>query len=137
MPPPTQGQIARVAEHYCIESAAQRLGIGCQEFGERLADNLFSQRRQLAHAVYDSGRREPVYAWQLQTSSPGKIKRLVERFCWDVEDGEINSIDDLFGILDREFQAPPDLRNNLYELTFLTPPSDDTLRSVELLSTGV
>jgi len=132
MPMSTPGQIACVAAHYCVESAAQRLGVTCQAFGERLADSLFSKRRLLAYAVYDSGRRQPVYASHLQVVSPGKIKRLVERFCWDVEDGEVNSMDELIGILDREFQAPPDLRNNLYELTFLTPPSDDTLRIVEL-----
>ena len=38
--------------------------------------------------------------------------------------------------MDREFRSTPLSESNLYELTYLDPPANDTVRKVEMLQGG-
>ena len=133
-PRATRGQLASVAEHY-IGNRPQvlgRLALTGREFGGALADNLFADQRIVATAHMHSGTQVPVRVRDLQNCSPGKIESLIQRFCTEVEDGAARSLDPLWGMVDREFQAPHLNASNLYDLSFLKPPHDDAVRTVEI-----
>ena len=93
---------------------------------------LFSDERVVATVRHYSGNRQEVRLRDLHNCCPGKVKDLINVFCCDVTDGVADSMDELWRLVDREFRVPNLNPRNLYDLTFLKPPEDDTVRSVEL-----
>lgn len=133
-PRPTRSQIAAVAGLYAARHPRMldALGMPAEEFGEAISLNLFSDERVAAVAHMHSGREMVIRARDLQTASPGKVKELIGSFAFDVEEGEADGLDDLWGAFDREFRAPDLNKRNIWQLTFLTPASDDDVRTVEI-----
>jgi DNA polymerase III delta prime subunit len=129
-----RGQIEAVSRYYIAQhpGACERLGLSETEFAGRFADNLFSDQRIVATCHCFSGKRAIVRARDLHTCSPGKVKQLVEAFCFDVEDGLCDGMDALWAMMDREFQCPSLNAKNLSELTFLEPMTGDSIRTIEL-----
>jgi hypothetical protein len=138
-PRPTRSQIAAVASHYAQEHAGllKTLGMTPQEFGAAFAMNLFSDRRVVARGYLHSGRAITVRARDLHLASPGKTKELIANFAFDLEEGEAARLDDLWAMMDREFRAGDLSASNFFEVTFLTPPRNDALRTVEPASGAV
>jgi len=131
-PLPNRETTSRVAALYCTAEVAARFGLTKEAFGQRVADSMFSSHRVLGVAHFHSGARVPVRVCDLhQLVAPRNVKTIVQSFCWDVEDGEIDSLEALFSQID-ELRVPDLSARNFWELTTLQRPNDDTLRSVEL-----
>ena len=126
-----RSQIAAVAAQYVADKTLYVLGMGRKEFGGVFADNLFSDGRVVGAAHFISGRKMTIRARDLHTASPGKVEGMLKVFNEDVADGETDSIESLWGAIDREFQAHLNVQN-IWDLTFIQPPTDDSLRVVEL-----
>jgi hypothetical protein len=132
---PTRRQIEEVARYYVSAhpQVLKQLGLAASEFAGRAADNLFSDRRVVAICHLYSGNKVLIGARDLQTCSPGKIKQLIETFSCDVDDGRSSGLEDLWNLFDQEFQSPGLSVRNVFELTFLQPLHDDSIRTVELV----
>jgi len=59
---------------------------------------------------------------------------MINTLSYDVEDGVADSLEHLWKMIDMEFKAPNLNRSNLFDVTFLQPRSDDSVRTVELVS---
>ena len=113
-------------------AALKQLALTPKEFGQALADNLYSDKRVVALGHMHSGKTIEIRARDLHNCSPGKVEDLVNIFCTDLEDGVADSIEYLWTMLDREFRAAALNDRNLYALTFLDEPKGDSVRSVEI-----
>ncbi len=133
-PRPSRGLMERVALLYIREHpvALERLGVSDRELAGRLTDNLFADFRVVASCRLFSGREMLVRARDLHICSPGKVKQVIEAFCFDVEDGCCSDLEELWTMLDQEFQSPSLSAANFQELTFLAPPTTDSIQTVEL-----
>ena len=130
----TRGQTEAVAAHYAAQypPALETLGMSADEFAAALADDLYSDHRVVATVRLYSGKTLAVRARDLHNCSPGKVKDLIDVFCFDVADGLADSMDPLRIMIDREFRSPNLTADNLRELTFIAPPHDDAVRDIEL-----
>jgi hypothetical protein len=135
-PRPTRGQLREVARRYVSQdpSCLEQVGKGCDEFSQALADAICSDARVVARVHMHSGREIPVRARDLLACSPRKVKDLIENWREDAEDGPAPSFDDLIETLDRELVAPELRPENIYELTYLEPCADDSVRTVEIVA---
>jgi len=135
-PPAALGQVARIAAGYSDSEAMEILGTTAEEFGQQLADFLFADRFRIARVHMHSGDQFFVTARDLRDMSPGRVESLVKELNEDVLDGELTSLGAFWPVLDREFRSTPLSESNLYELTYLDPPANDTVRKVEMLQGG-
>jgi len=131
---PIRRQIEEVARYYVSAhpQVLEQLDLTASEFAGRMADNLFSDQRVIAVCHLYSGDKIFIRARDLQTCSPGKIKQLIETFCCDVEDGRSKGLEDLSNMMDEEFLSPSLNVRNVFEMTFLQPPHNDAIRTLEL-----
>ena len=126
----TRSQMEAIAALYVTDQALAALGgMDKSEFGGIFADRLFRDR-EIAEVHLHSGKKLPVMARDLQIVSGGKAKTLINVFCEDIELGEPADLTRLWRTMDREIRAPDLTPENLFELTFLTPPDHDTVRAV-------
>jgi len=137
-PRSTRSQIAAVARHYAARypSMLKRLGLEAEEFGLLFSANLFSDRRVVAVGHYHSGEELVVRARDLQVASPAKAQSLIEEFAFDIEKGYARTIEDLWAAFDREFRGGEMTVHNVWELTFLRPRANDSLRTLDIVSAG-
>ncbi|GIW89860.1 MAG: hypothetical protein KatS3mg109_0292 [Pirellulaceae bacterium] len=136
-PRPSRSQMARVAALYAHPDALAQLSLCAQDFGSMVADYLFSNEFVVAYAWTHSGQQIAIRARDLHNCAPGKLRDLVETFCDDLldrEETDVQSLKDLWLMIESEMKSVALNENNLYELTFLSPPIRDTVRKVEMVS---
>lgn len=131
-PRTTRSQMAAVASHYVMEEALASMNVSREEFGAVFADMLYSEHHVVATAHFHSGRSLPIRARDLQICSPGKAESLVKALCEDLADGQPGGLELMQAAIHREFQAAELNTANLFDLTFVTCPHNDTLRTVEV-----
>jgi len=131
-----RGQLAAVASYYIGQrpQVLDALGLAAGEFAGAFADNLFSDQRVVAIGHMHSGKKVMIRARDLRSCSPGKARDMINTLSYDVEDGVADSLEHLWKMIDMEFKAPNLNRSNLFDVTFLQPRSDDSVRTVELVS---
>ncbi len=127
----TRSQAAQVCAGYAEADALSRIGLSCREFGQRVADYLFSSDFVVARACFQSGERLDVLARDLHNACPGKLKDLVVAFCRDVEDGLAKSLVEICTAMEEEFRSNALDASNLWDLTFLSRPAHDAVKLVE------
>jgi len=135
---PNRSQLEYVCRLYIqgYPSVLDKLSLSAAEFAGTFADNLFSDSRVVAQYHLYSGAQLPVYARDLRICSCGKIEDIVNSYAFELKENLAgSSLEHLWQMLDQEFSGAHLNIKNTVELTYLRPPADDAIRSVELVDT--
>ncbi len=124
-------QLSQAAALYATAEVLDKVGLQRDEFGQRVADFIFSSSFVVWTVHMQSGASISVRACDLHECSIGKIKSIIELWGRQVRYGRTDSLQALWTRIATEMLGVQLNENNVFDSTFLRRSPHDQIRLVE------